>query len=89
MNLANALLSQFEQNGGVEVLDESISLCHERLDLCPPGHRYREHAVKSLVQHLEKRHEVTGDDQDLGEIQDLQAELDVPQCNSGGSSAEG
>ena len=77
MNLANALLSQFGQNGAVEVLDESISLCRERLVLCPPGHRYRGYTVNSLVQCLEKRHEVTGDDQDLEEIQDLKAELDV------------
>ncbi|KAJ2924460.1 hypothetical protein H1R20_g12644, partial [Candolleomyces eurysporus] len=73
--LAEAYLSQFEQDGAVEVLDEAISLRWELLALFPPEHRYRAYYVKSLVEILEKRPEVTGDDRYCGEIEDLKAEL--------------
>ena len=42
-NLANTLLSQFEQNGAVESLDEAI-LLHRPLDdfqICPPNCHFR------------------------------------------------
>jgi hypothetical protein len=73
-NLASALLSQFEQNREVGTLDEAISLRRELL-LLSPGHRYRAYFLKNLVLVLEKRHEVTGDDRDHGEIDDVKAEL--------------
>ncbi|RXW14044.1 hypothetical protein EST38_g11810 [Candolleomyces aberdarensis] len=75
--LANAYLFQFEQDGAVQVLDESVSLGREALVLCTPGQRYRAYYVKTLVQLLEKRREVIGDDRDCGEIVDLKAELAV------------
>jgi hypothetical protein len=59
----------------VGVLDEAISLCRELLLLSPPGHRYRAYYLNVLVQVLEKRHGVTGDDRDHGEIDDVKAEL--------------
>ncbi|KAJ2926449.1 hypothetical protein H1R20_g10646, partial [Candolleomyces eurysporus] len=73
--LAEAYLSQFERNGAVEVLNEAISLRREVLVFRPLGHRYRAGHVQSLVRLLEKRCEVTGDDQDCREIEDLKAEL--------------
>jgi hypothetical protein len=75
-NLADALLLQFEQNREVGVLDEAISLRHELEVFRPPGHRYRAGDVAApLVLLLEKRCEVTGDNRDCGEIDDLKAEL--------------
>ena len=75
--LAQAYQSQFEQGASeaVEALDEAISLAREGPLLCPPGHRARPDCVKFLVELLEKRREVTGDDRDCGEIEDWEAEL--------------
>ncbi|RXW16754.1 hypothetical protein EST38_g9086 [Candolleomyces aberdarensis] len=75
MNLADALLAQFNQSGGVDVLNEAVSLRRKLLALRPPGHRYRWGAVRGLVELLEKRHGLTEDDRDQGEIEDLKAEL--------------
>jgi tetratricopeptide (TPR) repeat protein len=74
-NLAYVLLSQFEQNREVEVLDEAISLRRELLILRPSGHRYRAADLQDILHLLETRQEVTGDDRDRGEIDDLEAEL--------------
>jgi tetratricopeptide (TPR) repeat protein len=75
-NLANALLFQFERSGAVEVqVDEAISLRCERLTLYPPGHRSQVNAVCQLRWILVKRREVTGDNRDDKEIEDLWAEL--------------
>jgi hypothetical protein len=76
LNPFGILPSQFEQleNGGMDVLDEAISLRREHLVLCPAGNRYREASVKALMKLLEKRREVTG-----GEIKDLEAESAVLQ----------
>jgi hypothetical protein len=71
--LADAYLSQFEQNGAVEVLDEAVSLAREWPVLCQPGHRYWAYYVKFLVGLLKKRQELTGDGQDCGEIKGWEA----------------
>ncbi|RXW22978.1 hypothetical protein EST38_g2861 [Candolleomyces aberdarensis] len=72
---ADSLLCQFKQNLAVDVLDEAISVRRELLVFHLPGHRYRARGVNSLVALLKKRCEVTGDDRDSGEIEDLKAEL--------------
>jgi tetratricopeptide (TPR) repeat protein len=74
-NLADVLLLQFEQNREVGILDEAISLRRELLILRPPGHRYRKADLKGFLHLLEMRREVTGDDRDRGEIDDVKAEL--------------
>jgi tetratricopeptide (TPR) repeat protein len=74
-NLANVLLLQFEQNREVEVLDEAVSLRRELLILHPSGHRHRKDHLKDILHLLEMRREVTGDDRDHGEIDDVKAEL--------------
>ncbi|RXW21689.1 hypothetical protein EST38_g4165 [Candolleomyces aberdarensis] len=73
--LATAILSQFEQNGVVDVLNKAISLFHQALILCPPGNINRGYPLENLVKALRKRIEVTGDDQDRGEIEVLKAGL--------------
>ncbi|KAJ2914752.1 hypothetical protein MD484_g5674, partial [Candolleomyces efflorescens] len=75
-NLAAALSLQLALNQDVRVLDEIISLCRELRLLVPPtGHRYSEKYLGNLVRCLEKRREVTGDDQDQEEIEELNVEL--------------
>jgi hypothetical protein len=74
--LADALLLKFDQNRELGVLDEAISLRRELLSITSsPGNIYRPGVAKRLLYLLEKRREVTGDDRDYGEIEDLEAEL--------------
>ncbi|RXW15370.1 hypothetical protein EST38_g10484 [Candolleomyces aberdarensis] len=84
--LVYALLLQFELNGAFEILNEMRSLCHELLVLHRPGHRLRKHHVELLVEILEKRREITGDEET--EIEGLKAELAAVETKPGSEPEE-
>jgi hypothetical protein len=52
INLASALLTQFEHIGGAGVLAEAVGLHHESLELCPPDHLNRSSSLSNLANAL-------------------------------------
>ncbi|KAJ2923726.1 hypothetical protein H1R20_g13363, partial [Candolleomyces eurysporus] len=74
-NFAKALLSQFERDRDVAILDEAISLRRELLNLHSTGSRRRAGYVGLLVGLLHKRLEVLSDDRDRAYAQSLEEEL--------------
>ncbi|KAJ2930427.1 hypothetical protein H1R20_g6666, partial [Candolleomyces eurysporus] len=74
-NLAKALLSQFERDRDVAILDEAISLRRELLDLHPAGSRRRAGYVRLLLGLLHKRLEVSSDDKGRADAQYFEEEL--------------
>jgi hypothetical protein len=73
-NLASALLCQHDRNGDVTILNEAVDLCRE-LVLQPIRHREHNSDLELLVECLEMRFALTGDEADCEEIKVLQQEL--------------